>query len=84
MEGKLLLCRDCYKQFTFSVQDQIFYSSKRWDAPCRCPACRKIKKGRKYDPYEGWQTTMGSPCHARRGHRRVHYSGIIVAGGLSN
>lgn len=44
MEGKLLLCRDCYKQFTFSVQDQIFYSSKRWDAPCRCPACRKKRK----------------------------------------
>lgn len=84
MKEKILLCRDCHKLFVFSVKEQHHFSAKGWNAPCRCPACRQAKKERNRDPYVGWESTMGSPRCAKRGHQRVHYSGLIIAGGLSN
>lgn len=82
MQERFLFCRDCHKLFVFSVNEQRYFSEKGWTAPCRCPACRKAKKERNRDPYEGWQSTMGRPHDAKRGHQRVHYSGLIIAGGL--
>lgn len=82
MQERFLFCRDCHKLFVFSVEEQHYFSKKGWVAPCRCPTCRKAKKERDRDPYEGWQRTMGSPRYAKRGHQRVHYSGLIIAGGL--
>ena len=84
MEEEILFCRDCHKLFVFSVEEQHYFAGKRWNAPCRCPACRKAKKERDRDPYEGWQSTIESFRCAKRGHKRVHYSGPIIAGGLSN
>lgn len=84
MQEKFLFCRDCHKLFAFSVEEQHYFSKKGWISPCRCPACRKAKRERSQDPYEGWQSTMSSPRCAKRGHQRVHYSGLIIAGGLSN
>lgn len=84
MEERILFCRDCHKLFIFSVEEQRRYSKKGWDAPCRCSNCRKAKKERMRDPYYGWESTMGAGPHVRRGHKRVHYSGLIISGGLSN
>ena len=41
---KSIVCRDCGKVFTFSVQDQLFYEKKGWDSPKRCKACREHRK----------------------------------------
>ena len=81
MEDKILFCRDCHNLFVFSIKEQQYFEKKRWGAPCRCSSCRKE---RRKDPYAGWQSTMGGPRYVRRGHKRVHYSGLIIAGGLSN
>lgn len=42
---KLLRCVDCKKGFTFSVEDQKYYSSRGFvNEPGRCPPCRQTKK----------------------------------------
>lgn len=84
MVEKILFCKDCHQLFVFSVKEQRHFSLKGWKAPCRCPDCRKLKKERECDPYADWQSTMGCPRFAKRGHRRINYRGLIVAGGLSS
>lgn len=45
---KTLVCRDCGKEFVFTVGEQEFYKEKGFENdPARCPDCRKIKKSQK-------------------------------------
>lgn len=40
-----ILCRDCSKEFMFTVGEQEFYEQKGFDnQPNRCVECRKAKK----------------------------------------
>lgn len=39
-----LKCVDCEGEFFFTVNDQEFYASKKYQQPKRCKACRAIKK----------------------------------------
>ena len=45
MQDKVLKCRDCEKEFTFTVSEQEFYKEKGFENdPTRCEECRRIKK----------------------------------------
>jgi len=45
MTDKKLVCKDCGKEFTFTVGEQEFYKEKGFlNNPLRCFKCRKIKK----------------------------------------
>lgn len=45
MEDKKLTCKDCGKEFVFTVGEQEFYQEKGFtNDPVRCPECRKAKK----------------------------------------
>lgn len=47
MEDKTLICKDCGKEFIFTVGEQNFYKEKGFENdPIRCPECRKAKKAR--------------------------------------
>lgn len=48
MEDKKIICKDCGKEFVFSVGEQKFFAEKglTFD-PVRCPECRKIRKAQK-------------------------------------
>ncbi|HOB64394.1 MAG: cytochrome C551 [Clostridiales bacterium] len=53
MEDKNLVCKDCGKDFVFTVREQEFYKEKGFDNdPVRCAACRKIRKQQK-NSYNG-------------------------------
>ncbi len=42
---KILTCKDCGKDFTFTAREQAFYAEKGFDnEPGRCPDCRKARK----------------------------------------
>lgn len=42
---KVLTCRDCGKEFVFSVGEQEFYASKGLQhEPRRCPDCRNARR----------------------------------------
>lgn len=45
MQDQTLTCRDCGKQFTWTVGEQEFYQQKGFtNPPSRCPECRAKKK----------------------------------------
>ncbi len=47
MEDKKIQCRDCGKEFVFTVGEQEFYKEKGFEnEPVRCPECRKARKQR--------------------------------------
>jgi CxxC-x17-CxxC domain-containing protein len=43
-EDQQITCGDCGAVFTFSAEDQEFYSQKGYSTPKRCPECRAAKK----------------------------------------
>ena len=45
MADKLLVCKDCGKEFLFTESEQAFYKEKGFDnEPQRCADCRRAKK----------------------------------------
>lgn len=47
MEDKTIVCKDCGKEFVFTVREQEFYKEKGFDnEPKRCKECRVAKKER--------------------------------------
>ena len=48
MEDKIIVCKDCGKEFTFTVGEQEFYKEKGFENdPVRCPDCRRARKAQK-------------------------------------
>ncbi|MCH5166008.1 MAG: zinc-ribbon domain-containing protein [Clostridiales bacterium] len=48
MTDKVLTCRDCGKEFTFTAGEQEFYAEKGFEhEPTRCPECRKAYKAKR-------------------------------------
>lgn len=46
MDDDILISCLCGKEFIWSSEEQKFYREKGFDAPKRCPECRKLKKAR--------------------------------------
>ncbi len=44
MADRILTCRDCGNEFTFTEGEQAFYAQKGFTEPTRCPNCRAAKK----------------------------------------
>lgn len=44
MEDKKIICKDCGKEFIFTVGEQKFFESKGFTAPARCKECREKRK----------------------------------------
>ena len=45
LQDKVLKCRDCGTEFTFTVGEQEFYRQKGFEhAPTRCKNCRENRK----------------------------------------
>ena len=50
MQDKKIICKDCGKEFVFTVGEQEFYQSRGFEnEPVRCPDCRNAKKSRNAD-----------------------------------
>ena len=48
MSDKQLVCKECQKEFLFTLGEQEFYKEKGFlNAPQRCPECRKARKQEK-------------------------------------
>ncbi len=44
-KDKIIVCKDCGKEFTFTVREQEFYAEKGFtNEPVRCKECRDKKK----------------------------------------
>ena len=50
MEDKKIICKDCGKEFIFTVGEQEFFKEKGFENdPVRCPECRKARKAQKFN-----------------------------------
>ena len=48
MDDKTLTCRDCGREFVFSVAEQEFFAQKGFtNDPGRCPECRSTRKAQR-------------------------------------
>jgi len=57
-----ITCIQCGREFEFSADEQIIYERRGFDAPARCPECRK-RKSKKITP---------PPAHKGR-TKKKHY-----------
>ena len=44
LKDRILVCRQCGKDFTFTDGEQERYSDKGWSEPRRCPQCRSARR----------------------------------------
>lgn len=44
LKDKTIVCKDCGKEFTFTVREQEFYNEKGFSEPQRCKECRDARK----------------------------------------
>ena len=45
LQDKVIICKDCGAEFTFTVGEQKFFAEKGFtNEPQRCPTCRKARK----------------------------------------
>lgn len=44
MQDKIIVCKDCGKEFTFTAGEQEFYAEKGFNEPVRCKECRANRK----------------------------------------
>lgn len=53
MQDKTIVCKDCGKEFVFTVGEQQFYAEKGFEnEPVRCKECRINKKNAKFTKKE--------------------------------
>lgn len=51
-QDKEIMCKDCYRPFTWLAAEQEFYADKGFGAPKRCPDCRAYLKRKTYRQQE--------------------------------
>ncbi len=48
LKDKTIKCKDCGKEFVFTVRDQEFYKKMNFNQePSRCKECRQARKNQK-------------------------------------
>lgn len=48
LTDKTIICKDCGREFTFTVRDQEFYNKMKFTEPTRCRECREKRKNSKF------------------------------------
>ena len=81
MIDQTLYCRDCNREFTFTVGEQEFYASRGLtNTPSRCPECRAARK-----QSGGYQSRGGGRSQGGGGFRdresRPMYTAICASCG---
>jgi CxxC-x17-CxxC domain-containing protein len=65
MEDRVLICKDCGKEFIFSVQEQEFFAEKGFqNDPARCLDCRKARKQQSHRGERQYYTAICASCGA--------------------
>ena len=64
-QDRILTCRDCGQDFTFTAGEQEFYARKGLtNTPSRCPSCRAARRAgqstARYEQRENYETTCAS------------------------
>lgn len=81
---KMLVCRDCKKQFAFTASEQEFYSQMglRSD-PGRCRDCREARKARNGGSASSAPRSSGYAASDSRPQRAMHTVTCNDCGGVA-
>lgn len=66
MENKLITCIQCQEDFEFTVEEQEKLEKRGFDAPLRCPQCRKRKS-------RNFQTEENRKSKSKKKHCRMKF-----------
>lgn len=62
-EDKILVCKDCGAEFTFTAGEQEFYAEKGFqNEPTRCKACRNARKNQRNNNNGGERVMYDAIC----------------------
>lgn len=62
-EDKILVCKDCGAEFTFTAGEQEFYAEKGFqNEPTRCKACRNARKSQRNNNNGGERVMYDAIC----------------------
>lgn len=62
-EDRVLTCKECGKEFTFSSSEQAFYAEKGFqNDPARCPECRAARKRARNERQKEMFTVICAEC----------------------
>ena len=50
-QDKILVCKDCSKEFMFTAREQEFFTKKGFHDPVRCKQCRIARRNRQGNNY---------------------------------
>lgn len=65
---KMLVCRDCEKQFAFTASEQDLFAKRGFTSdPGRCPDCRAARQARNGNA-SGYSTTTAASRQVRETH----------------
>ena len=65
LADKTLVCRDCAREFTFTVGEQEFYLSRGLiNEPSRCPECRAARRSERRGGYGDSRRVYDAICAA--------------------
>ena len=65
-EDKILVCKECGNEFTFTAGEQEFYAERGFqNEPQRCKACRDARKNAARGPREYFTATCAACGEAR-------------------
>lgn len=71
MADKILTCKDCGKEFTFTEGEQAFYAEKGFtNEPARCPECRKARKAARKNNEQHNAQLAKTPLPAKTKYQR--------------
>jgi hypothetical protein len=67
MADKVLACKDCNAEFTFTESEQAFYKEKGFEnEPQRCPDCRRARKQQRNNNRGGYGSNNNSYGNGNR------------------
>lgn len=63
MEDKILVCKDCGHEFTFTVSEQEFFAEKGFtNDPLRCLDCRAVRRRKNRDGGNSQRESYPAVC----------------------
>lgn len=68
MESQWIVCIQCDMEFEYETAEQVRHAEKGYDAPQRCPACRKHKH-KFMNEWQPWEPKDRKKIIRNRGER---------------
>ncbi|MHB1044144.1 MAG: CxxC-x17-CxxC domain-containing protein [Eubacteriales bacterium] len=71
-EDKQINCKDCGKEYIFSIQEQESFAERGLEhAPSRCPDCRNVRKSKRIESGGGSFNQSGTSRFSQQTYKAI-------------